>query len=83
MGDVVTPTGAGSTTGDTPGPVERAFLIADVRGYTSFTRERGDAEAARLATRLAEVARDRTKVGVPSATGHATPALKPTASTSE
>ncbi len=58
MGDVVTPTGAGSTTGDTPGPVERAFLIADVRGYTSFTRERGDAEAARLATRLAEVARD-------------------------
>jgi hypothetical protein len=32
---------------------------------------------------LAEVARDRTKVGVPSATGHATPVLKPTASTSE
>jgi len=33
--------------------------------------------------RLAEVARDRTKVGVPSATGEPTPALKPTASTSE
>jgi hypothetical protein len=33
--------------------------------------------------RLAEVARDRTKVGVPSAMGESTPALKPTASTSE
>jgi class 3 adenylate cyclase len=44
--------------GDAAGPVERAFLIADVRGYTSFTRERGDAEAARLARRFAEVARD-------------------------
>ena len=38
--------------------VERAFLIADVRGYTRFTRERGDAEAARLAKRFAELARD-------------------------
>ena len=37
---------------------ELAFLIADVRGYTSFTRERGDAEAARLAARFAELARD-------------------------
>ncbi|MGN6377328.1 MAG: nSTAND1 domain-containing NTPase [Gaiellales bacterium] len=35
-----------------------AFLIADVRGYTSFTRERGDAEAARLATRFAALAGD-------------------------
>ena len=49
---------AGSITGDAAGPVEQTFLIADVRGYTSFTRERGDAEAARLATRFAEVARD-------------------------
>ena len=32
---------------------------------------------------LAEIARDQTKVGVPSATGQATPALKPTASASE
>ena len=35
-----------------------AFLIADVRGYTAFTRERGDAEAARLATRFAALAGD-------------------------
>jgi YVTN family beta-propeller protein len=34
-----------------------AFLIADVRGYTAFTQERGDEEAARLAGRLAEVTR--------------------------
>ena len=33
------------------------FLIADVRGYTRFTQERGDEAAARLATRFAEVAR--------------------------
>ena len=38
--------------------VERAFLIADVRGYTRFTRERGDAEAARLAGAFAGLARD-------------------------
>ncbi len=36
----------------------RAFLIADVRGYTRFTREQGDDEAARLATSFAELARD-------------------------
>lgn len=39
-------------------PLERVFLIADVRGYTRFTREHGDAEAARLASRFAELARD-------------------------
>jgi WD40 repeat protein/class 3 adenylate cyclase len=38
--------------------VVRTFLIVDVRGYTRFTRERGDAEAARLARRFAELARD-------------------------
>ncbi len=37
---------------------ELAFLIADVRGYTRFTRERGDSEAARLAARFATLARD-------------------------
>jgi predicted ATPase/class 3 adenylate cyclase len=31
------------------------FLIADVRGYTRFTLERGDEEAARLATRFADL----------------------------
>jgi YVTN family beta-propeller protein len=34
-----------------------AFLIADVRGWTTFTQERGDEDAARLAARFAEVAR--------------------------
>ncbi|MEX2420771.1 MAG: hypothetical protein WD670_03025, partial [Actinomycetota bacterium] len=34
-----------------------AFLIADVRGYTAFTQERGDEGAARLAARFAEVTR--------------------------
>jgi YVTN family beta-propeller protein len=34
-----------------------AFLIADVRGWTTFTQERGDEEAARLAARFAEVTR--------------------------
>ncbi|HEX2090500.1 MAG TPA: AAA family ATPase, partial [Actinomycetota bacterium] len=36
----------------------RTFLIADVRGYTAFTREHGDAEAARLAKKFADLARD-------------------------
>jgi WD40 repeat protein/class 3 adenylate cyclase len=35
----------------------KTFLIADVRGYTRFTNERGDEAAARLATRFAELAR--------------------------
>jgi DNA-binding NarL/FixJ family response regulator/class 3 adenylate cyclase len=35
-----------------------AFLIADIRGYTSFTEAHGDAEAARLAGAFAELARD-------------------------
>ena len=34
-----------------------AFLIADVRGWTAFTQERGDEDAARLAGRFADVAR--------------------------
>ena len=34
------------------------FLIADVRGYTRFTRERGDAAAASLAKRFANLALD-------------------------
>jgi len=35
----------------------RAFLIADVRGYTLFTQERGDEAAAKLAAKFAEAAR--------------------------
>jgi len=36
----------------------RIFLVADVRGYTSFTQERGDEAAARLAARFAEIVRE-------------------------
>ena len=36
----------------------RTFLIADVRGYTVFTQERGDEAAARLAMKFAAVARE-------------------------
>ncbi len=35
-----------------------SFLIADVRGYTRFTAERGDTAAALLAKRFADLARD-------------------------
>jgi YVTN family beta-propeller protein len=35
----------------------RTFLIADVRGYTSFTQSHGDEEAGKLAARFAELAR--------------------------
>ena len=36
----------------------RAFVIADIRGYTSFTQERGDEEAGRLAARFAVLCRE-------------------------
>jgi WD40 repeat protein/class 3 adenylate cyclase len=36
----------------------RTFLIADIRGYTAFTREHGDEAAARLAKEFANLARD-------------------------
>jgi len=52
------PRSAPSLLTDTIGDADvHAFLIADVRGYTSFTQERGDEEAARLAARFAEVTR--------------------------
>ncbi len=40
------------------GSQQLTFVIADVRGYTRFTRERGDAAAAELARRFAEIGRD-------------------------
>jgi WD40 repeat protein/class 3 adenylate cyclase len=58
MSDLAGTTGAGAIIGAAAGPIERTFLIGDVRGYTRFTRERGDAAAARLAMKFAEVARD-------------------------
>ena len=57
MTEVAAPAGAGAS-GDREKGIERVFLIADVRGYTRFTREHGDPEAARLAGRFAELARD-------------------------
>jgi hypothetical protein len=36
----------------------RTFLIADVRGYTLFTQERGDEAAAKLAAKFAGIVRD-------------------------
>ena len=36
----------------------RTFLIADVRGYTLFTQERGDEAATKLAARFADIARE-------------------------
>jgi class 3 adenylate cyclase len=36
----------------------RTFLIADVRGYTRFTREQGDEQAAALATNFAALVRE-------------------------
>ena len=38
--------------------VVRTFLIADMRGYTAFTREHGDEAAAALATRFASIMRE-------------------------
>jgi branched-chain amino acid transport system substrate-binding protein len=40
------------------GAVIRTFLIADVRGYTSFTQARGDEAAGGLAARFADLARE-------------------------
>ncbi|HYY32086.1 MAG TPA: adenylate/guanylate cyclase domain-containing protein, partial [Gaiellaceae bacterium] len=41
-----------------PGGEIRTFLIADVRGYTHFTEEHGDEQAAELAEKFARLARD-------------------------
>jgi class 3 adenylate cyclase/streptogramin lyase len=58
-GSVTDPVDAGDADGSTDIPAEiRAFLIADVRGYTLFTQQRGDEAAAKLAARFAQVARE-------------------------
>ena len=36
----------------------RTFLIADVRGYTLFTQERGDEAAGKLAAKFADITRE-------------------------
>jgi class 3 adenylate cyclase len=49
---------AGDSTAPGQPAVVRTFLIADIRGYTRFTQERGDEAAARLAARFAEVVQE-------------------------
>jgi peptide/nickel transport system substrate-binding protein len=45
--------------GDAGGQTQiRTFLIADVRGYTLFTQERGDEVAAKLAAKFADITRE-------------------------
>ncbi len=44
--------------GEEPVAHVHTFLIADVRGYTRFTQERGDEEAGRLAAAFALLARE-------------------------
>ena len=41
----------------------RTFLIADIRGYTRFTQERGDEAAARLAAMFAEIVQEGVEAG--------------------
>jgi peptide/nickel transport system substrate-binding protein len=56
-GPTAEPRGADRTKPDADNADVHAFLIADVRGYTAFTQERGDEEAGRLAGRFAHVTR--------------------------
>jgi YVTN family beta-propeller protein len=56
----VTPASAGDLAagGGGDGAAIRTFLIADVRGYTLFTHERGDEAVAKLAAKFASLARE-------------------------
>ena len=49
---------SGATEGPVSGAAIRTFLFADLRGYTRFTRDRGDEAASVLARRFAAVVRD-------------------------
>jgi branched-chain amino acid transport system substrate-binding protein len=53
---VVSDSGPGGIIGDASDL--RSFLIADVRGYTRFTNERGDEAASQLAARFAALTRE-------------------------
>jgi len=44
-------------------PAIRTFLIADIRGYTRFTSDHGDAAAARLARHFADIVADGVRAG--------------------
>ena len=52
--EVQTPPSAGGES-TTPETELRTFLIADIRGYTTYTREHGDEAGAALASRFAEL----------------------------
>ena len=49
--------GVVETLGQTARNTGQSFLIADIRGYTRFTLERGDEAAARLVRRFAAIRR--------------------------
>ena len=53
MADLDQPTGGGAGSAEI-----RTFLIADVRGYTLFTQERGDEAAGKLAAIFADISRE-------------------------
>jgi class 3 adenylate cyclase len=53
-GDPATPP-SGPGPSDAPATELRTFLIADIRGYTAYTREHGDEAGAALAARFAEL----------------------------
>ncbi len=50
--------GGAHLSGDVVETELRTFLIADIRGYTTFTRERGDEAAGELAGRFAALVRE-------------------------
>ncbi len=50
--------GDGSVDDGPSGVQIRTFLIADVRGYTLFTQERGDEVAGKLAAKFTDIARE-------------------------
>jgi virginiamycin B lyase len=57
MADTPPPAESSTTTPERTAEI-RAFLIADVRGYTLFTQERGDEAAGKLTAKFAGVARE-------------------------
>lgn len=56
MGEII-PMRSDGEQSDGPAPHVRTFLIADIRGYTAFTRQAGDEAAARLVTDFARLTR--------------------------
>lgn len=59
------------------------LICKGFRGWAVYAGTLSDQQEVPAELHLAEAARDKTQVGVPSATGHPTPALRPTASVSE